>query len=293
MYKNKIHLRNVIAIAICLAVTTMFSSCGYDSPSIKIIPPATTVLTCDVRSITLEAEGTHIAGGMGEGAFTWTNDVNSVSVYGKSMNVTLPGTYTVTGSGYKGETVTAKITITQNAVGSCSEDAGVVINGVRWATRNVDTPGTFATHIYAAGKYYQWGRNIMWTDINNWNHPIADLVWARQNDPCPKGWRVPTREEFVSLLATPNIWHTIPIDGDINGRLFGSGENALFLPATGQQMNGGVRDLNLQGHYWSGTLDAQSGNKPWTLCVIHNQNYFGMVNHLDKTNGYSIRCVAE
>ena len=37
---------------------------------------------------------------------------------------------------------------------------GVVINGVRWATRNVDKPGTFAANPEDAGMLYQWNRKV-------------------------------------------------------------------------------------------------------------------------------------
>jgi len=37
-------------------------------------------------------------------------------------------------------------------------DEGVVINGVKWATRNVAAPGTFAANPQDAGMFYQWNR---------------------------------------------------------------------------------------------------------------------------------------
>jgi len=44
-------------------------------------------------------------------------------------------------------------------------DTGVVINGVRWATRNVDAPGTFAFSPYEPGMLYQWNRRMGWLAI--------------------------------------------------------------------------------------------------------------------------------
>jgi len=37
-------------------------------------------------------------------------------------------------------------------------DEGVVINGVKWATCNVDNPGTFVNRPETTGKIYQWNR---------------------------------------------------------------------------------------------------------------------------------------
>ena len=39
---------------------------------------------------------------------------------------------------------------------SDTTDLGVVINGVKWATRNVAAPGKFATSPEDAGMFYQW-----------------------------------------------------------------------------------------------------------------------------------------
>ena len=49
-------------------------------------------------------------------------------------------------------------------------DPGVHINGVVWATRNVDTPGTFATRPESAGMLYRWNRRIGWSATD----PIVD-----------------------------------------------------------------------------------------------------------------------
>ena len=43
---------------------------------------------------------------------------------------------------------------------------GVLINGVRWATSNVDMPGTFAANPEDAGLFYQWGSNVGWSSTD-------------------------------------------------------------------------------------------------------------------------------
>ena len=82
---------------------------------------------------------------------------------------------------------------------------GVVINGVRWATRNVDMPGTFAANPESAGMLFQWNRRQGWAatgNITGWDSTYAGgTEWARANDPCPPGWRVPTNEEFRLLVS--------------------------------------------------------------------------------------------
>lgn len=95
-------------------------------------------------------------------------------------------------------------------LGGCTkeEDAdpkstGVLINGVIWAKSNLDKTGIFATKPEEYGMFYQWNRKMAWSnisEISDWD--ISDEqgdVWTNENDPCPKGWRVPTHTEFETL----------------------------------------------------------------------------------------------
>jgi len=41
-----------------------------------------------------------------------------------------------------------------------AQETGVVINGVKWATRNVDKPGTFVANPEDFGMLYQWNRRV-------------------------------------------------------------------------------------------------------------------------------------
>jgi len=70
-------------------------------------------------------------------------------------------------------------------------DEGVIINGIKWATRNVDKPGTFAAKPEDAGMFYQWNRRVGWsaTDpmINSnggtdWDFAIPEgYRWEKKN----------------------------------------------------------------------------------------------------------------
>jgi len=88
-------------------------------------------------------------------------------------------------------------------------DGGVLINGVKWSTRNVNVPGTFAIKPEKAGMFYQWNRNIGWSATDplssspsgrSWNssNPTG-TTWDKTNDPSPAGWRVPTLNEIQKL----------------------------------------------------------------------------------------------
>ena len=179
-------------------------------------------------------------------------------------------------------------------------DKGAVINGVRWATRNVDKFGTFAESPEDAGMLYQWNRRKAWnaadTEVKGWDSSIpGGETWRRRNDPCPRGWRVPTPAEFQSLIDTGGgVWTT---KNGVSGRLFGTIPNQIFLPAVGfRNHSDGVLNLaNVSGGYWS-NRQRNSG------CEQRNsEEAIGFWSNSDGTGigwdfraaGRSIRCVAE
>ena len=197
-------------------------------------------------------------------------------------------------------------------------DEGVVINGIRWATRNVDMPGTFAPTPESPGMFYQWNRKKAWnaTDeqisrwrrfvnrfrirqrhrniadisVENWNLTTPEgTEWEAQNDPCPRGWRVPTRAELQNLDSAGSVWTT---RNGINGRVFGTAPNQIFLPAAGwRRHDDGVFFLNgTSGGYWSST-NAFSGNE-WAFDFVFIEESTNTL-HSFRTRGFSIRCVAK
>lgn len=91
-------------------------------------------------------------------------------------------------------------------------DPGVLINGMVWATRNVAAPGTFAETPESAGMLYHFGeKNVCYNAVDvarpaNWIDGMSELErWPRENDPSPEGWRVPTPEEFETLLDEERV----------------------------------------------------------------------------------------
>ena len=179
----------------------------------------------------------------------------------------------------------------------------VWINGVCWATRNVDMPGTFAENPEDAGMFYQWNRNIGWSSINpminsnygtTWdsNIPIG-IIWERANDPSPEGYRVPTREEQQKLIDTDKVtseWTTL---NGVPGRKFTdiTTGNTIFLPAVGYRHSslvGTLRYVGTYGRYWSSTqLDS---NYAYDLLLLSSAAY---VDDDFRRNGVSVRAVAE
>ena len=188
-------------------------------------------------------------------------------------------------------------------------DIGVIINDVIWAARNVGAPGTFAANPEDAGMFYQWNRSIGWstTDpiINSdndsiWNgldvyidndgilnRPVVDdNTWEKVNDPCPSGWRLPTNTEFESLISFDNKWTTL---NGVNGRIFSSDTNSLFLPAVGhRKWNGSLHSVNEFGYYFSSNIDNH-----YIDFLVFDSNLVLAKTFNYYMEGVSVRCVAD
>ena len=156
---------------------------------------------------------------------------------------------------------------------SNTTDPGVVINGVKWATRNVAEhgkfadvkwavagPGTFAAKPEDAGLFYQWNRRIAWPttgEVSNWEDTNSTgTTWEKTNDPSPLGWRVPTCTEIETLFDTDKVRSEWTVVNGINGRQFTDKEtgNSIFLPAAGfRRDRKNLWDAGNSGYYWSST----------------------------------------
>jgi len=186
-------------------------------------------------------------------------------------------------------------------------DVGVVINGVKWATRNVDAPGTFAAKPEDPGKFYQWNRKTAWPatgNVTGWDNTYSEGdTWAKNNDPSPEGWRVPTLDEFKTLFDTEKVAQRDTSMNSIKGQMFTdkiTGDSLfLFLPAIGvrtpavymdipaidlQTSPGGrLSNAGTDGNYWSSTgLGAYSAYSGYSYWSHHTRNH-----------GFSVRPVAE
>ena len=196
-----------------------------------------------------------------------------------------------------------------NSNNSATTDVGVVINGVKWATRNVDAFGTFAATPESFGMFYQWNRSKAWSatepgegiaigENGGWDDtlPTGD-TWEKSNDPSPKGWRVPTREEQKSLLDTDKVTNEWITQNGVTGRLFTDKAtgNQLFLPAAGFRYgsDGMLSDVGTYDFYWSSTAHETSEDFEASAYGLGFDESYADWYLSSRRYGFSVRVVAE
>ena len=170
----------------------------------------------------------------------------------------------------------------------------------------------FTAHRDLHGHFYKWGTgqvalsaydNINGTTgtISNWSSrggtpPNTSADWDMSTaNPCPAGYRVPTITELAGVANTTWNPRTNAVGGSwtagagnwTNGVKYGP---ALFLPAAGYRAgNGSLTGRGSHGYYWSSTSASAMSNANNLYVDSGGQNLYV----LNKSQGYSVRCIAE
>ncbi|HCV15654.1 MAG TPA: hypothetical protein DF637_04905 [Rikenellaceae bacterium] len=140
--------------------------------------------------------------------------------------------------------------------------------------------------------------------------PIRHTEWnqSRKFNPCPDGWRVPTKSDYSALLAYGTT--TIPtttgggVDGALGKWIGPNHDNAdlrtstaIFFPLTGyftQNSNAGANRTNLGSHamYWASTT-GNTNNKSGDYVQFTSSASAPTSSYTGKCNAYAIRCVKD
>jgi uncharacterized protein (TIGR02145 family) len=172
------------------------------------------------------------------------------------------------------------------------------------------------------GGYWQWGRkgpdSSQWHDTNSehfaygpigpdadsansgsvsgWSSTDApDESWSDTtktvNDPCPSGFRVPTKIQWGGVIANntyanQGTWSD-SVTNYSSSRSFG---DKLMLPAAGYRYYGSglLYGRGGGGYYWGSSQYAS--DRAWSL--YFSSGYAGTI-YYSRRDGFSVRCVAE
>lgn len=186
-----------------------------------------------------------------------------------------------------------------------NNDKGVIINGLRWATRNIGTPNKFVMNPEDLGMYYQFNRKVGWNEYSKgqWDKSIPQgATWEKVNNPCPEGWRVPNSEELKTLLDTAKVDSEWAIQNGISGVKFTDKltKEYIFLPYAGYRNWENGRLHKGDGTYWSNQQsepqktdcnDSPECRYMYYLYLQSPKNVY--LSRWNPRTGLSVRCLSE
>ncbi len=199
--------------------------------------------------ISVEADGVWTAT-QTEGSESWLHLSETSGDSDATVSVTLDA---LTGDSNVQTAYVTFSTADRKAVLTVQHGYAQQIGDLVWAKANVGEPDMFASSPDDPGLLYQYGSKVGWNRENPEQAPegmpLGDksgpAVWTEENDPCPEGWRVPTREEVESLVGASHEsvtfgWVETSQSGFlVNGAVLGL-ENSVAKTATKDNMNGGI-----------------------------------------------------
>jgi uncharacterized protein (TIGR02145 family) len=181
--------------------------------------------------------------------------------------------------------------------------------GKTWMDRNLgaNQVATSKTDAAAYGDLYQWGRGndghqcrtspssstlssndvpghnffIFNTNpVSNWRSIQNNNLWQGVNgvnNPCPKGYRIPTSTEFLSEFST---W----ISDNSNGAFV----SILKLTMAGYRgsSNASLLNINSQGYYHTSTVSSNN-----VMTVTFSNTSFSSSTTTQRASGMSVRCI--
>lgn len=181
------------------------------------------------------------------------------------------------------------------------------INGVEWAGYNVAAPGLFVSDAQDCGMYYQFNYRVGWSSTNpattapagmTWHKYVftgydGDKYWNSSTDPCPTGWRVPTKEELLTLGDTEKVSRRIlrPRTGYYEGVLLTDKTTleSIYLPYTGIRQT--ANSMWNQGVGYYGSNITHDGYTKALIIPRDINTEIKMYEMAGRENAYTIRCV--
>ena len=309
-------------MALCAALVAVAAACENEKDN-NVVPndnngdTTAVVATVSVTSVSLSQTTAELAVGstltltptvLPESAsnkkVTWTSSNDAVATVANGLvTAVAAGTADITVTTQDGnKTDTCAVTVATPVPAGPTE-----IGGVTWAAVNVDDYQTFAARPDMYTKFYQWNRGTAWAatgEVTEWNS-TADNSATWTVNPCPDGWRLPTRTEIEALNNAGSTWVAAGARGNaVAGQFYGANHascslpnsmsNCVFLPACGVRLPGNgamMATQGTQGNYWSATQNASTN----AYGMRFNNTTSGSASSVDgnnnKSNGFSLRCV--
>ena len=141
------------------------------------------------------------------------------------------------------------------------------------------------------GAYYSW-----YAATGGYGTQAVESGEANGGSICPKGWRLPTRTEYVTLRDKAGTSTAGVTTNGVPGRWIGGASldaGGAFFPSAGlsDDASASLVAVGSRSRYWSSTASASTG----VYVLYWNDASAGpsISDGFGKQYGYSVRCVAE
>ncbi len=287
--------------------------------------PVATDLDLDVYNIYSDVEGGEYTVSVATaGEWTAASDASWCTVEnGSALGVGSFKVKVAESTDYAYRTANVKVTAGTLERTVLVQHVGTKIGDLVWANANVDDPDTFGKNCQVRGKLYQWNAKVGYPSYSANDHGDTETVvpgfptgpydtcsqtWTDENDPCPDGWRVPTKAEIETLFAidqaTPHFWFDywmtngmtvagayVGLDRELMKAECGPGHlnGAIFIPQAGK-VN---RDSGKEEDWWDACLwSATNVGQTWDMYGLwmNGDNNWGWGWEGSRA-GLSVRCV--
>ncbi|MDE7134535.1 MAG: hypothetical protein K2N86_04585, partial [Rikenellaceae bacterium] len=194
----------------------------------------------------------------------------------------------------------------------------ITVGNIEWMQVNLANPkqaaggATFATKLPSQcsgvreeshGKFYQWGVNVAWSSTGASDGGTPNSSWQTSTSyptnwntqPCPDGYRMPTKDEFDNLINNSNRTN----GGDWSETDYGyiiltlktDTSKKLEFPAVGYRLHsdGSLGNAGTWGNYWSSIAGASSG----AYVMYFSNSSLAVSDNNNKRGGFSARCVKD
>lgn len=199
------------------------------------------------------------------------------------------------GQGYSGELYVNKVKtnteISDATTPTISEGGVSLTSGQHSSNSNV---------FYLRDKthYLDW----LYTQDNTlWNSGTETKPIKTSYDPCPEGWRIPTRSELKELETNSSDWSSD--ENEQEGYWFyglseiGEEIPKIFFPAAGCRYDSVAVGRGKYCAYWTSSLynpyDGTKKYQSYDLWYSFQDSYNNGIDYTYRYNGMSIRCVQE
>lgn len=135
--------------------------------------------------------------------------------------------------------------------------------GLVWRMSNVQSNGSFGKMPNSSSKLF---------------------TFEEAQTACPEGWRLPTHEEFVTLLSTGG--RVTSVNGGWGGVLFESGEQMIFFTHISKKRN------SICG-YWTSSLARGSRAWAFTFNAMQEHMKAPVMSEMKRKATYAVRCVKQ